>query len=106
MVWNRTIFVFRSSFEQRSPAQRAAAAKERIEGLPQVGPWTIETRPAMVGPVSGILITVNQEPVSVYWPAISTLRPGKNWSRRPGEPRPSSELSGRRANSSATFLSW
>jgi len=63
VVWNRTIFVFRSSFEQRSPAQRAAAAKERIEGLPQVGPWTIETRPAMVGSVSGILIAVNQEPV-------------------------------------------
>ena len=63
VVWNRTIFVFRSSFEQRSPAQRAAAAKQRIEGLPEVGHWTIETRPAMVGPVRGILIVVNQEPV-------------------------------------------
>src|SRR5262245_12137235 len=63
VVWNRTIFVFRSSFEQRSPAQRAAAAQERIEALPEVGPWTIETRPAMVGAVSGMLITVNQQPV-------------------------------------------
>jgi small-conductance mechanosensitive channel len=63
VVWNRTIFVFRSSFEQRSPAQRAAAAKERIEALPEVASWTVETRPTIVGSVSGILVTVNQEPV-------------------------------------------
>ncbi len=63
MVWNRTIFVFRSSFEQLSPAQRAAGAKTRVEALPEFGPWAIETKPATVGSVSGILISVNQRPM-------------------------------------------
>jgi small-conductance mechanosensitive channel len=63
VVWNRTIFVFRAPFEQRSPAQRAAAAKTRVEALPEFGPWTIETKAATLGPVSGILISVNQQPV-------------------------------------------
>ena len=36
--WNRTIFVFRSSFEQNNPTQRAAGAKTRIEALPSSGP--------------------------------------------------------------------
>ena len=63
VFWNRTIFVFRSSFEQHSPTQRAAGAKTRIEALPEFGPWTIETRSATVGTVSGILISVNQRPV-------------------------------------------
>jgi small-conductance mechanosensitive channel len=63
VVWNRTIFVFRAPFEQRSPAQRAAEAKPRVEALPEFGPWTIETKPATLGPVSGILISVNQQPV-------------------------------------------
>jgi small-conductance mechanosensitive channel len=63
VVWNRTIFVFRSSYEQLSPAQRAIGAKTRVEALPEFGPWAIETKPATVGPVSGILISVNQRPI-------------------------------------------
>jgi small-conductance mechanosensitive channel len=63
VFWNRTIFVFRSSFEQNNPTQRAAGAKTRIEALPEFGPWAIETRSATVGAVSGILISVNQRPV-------------------------------------------
>ena len=63
VVWNRTIFVFRSAFEQRSPAQRASEAKARVEALPEFGPWTIEAKPATIGPVSGILISVNQQPI-------------------------------------------
>jgi small-conductance mechanosensitive channel len=63
VIWNRTIFVFRSSFEQRSPVQRAAAAEARIEALPEFGPWTIETAPSTIGPVAGILISVNHQPV-------------------------------------------
>jgi small-conductance mechanosensitive channel len=63
VVWNRTIFVFRSSFEQLSPAQRAAGAKARVEALPEFGPWSLQTKPTTVGPVSGILISVNQQPI-------------------------------------------
>jgi small-conductance mechanosensitive channel len=63
VVWNRTIFVFRSSFQQLSPAERAAGAKTRIEALPDFGPWSIVDKPVTVGPVSGILISVNQQPI-------------------------------------------
>jgi small-conductance mechanosensitive channel len=63
VFWNRTIFVFRLSFEQLSPTQRATGAKTRIEALPEFGPWAIDAKPATVGPVSGILISVNQRPI-------------------------------------------
>ena len=63
MFWNRTIFVFRSSFEQLSPDHRAAGAKTRIEALPEFGPWAIDAKPATVGTISGILISVNQRPM-------------------------------------------
>ena len=42
VFWNRTIFVFRSSFQQLGPDHRAAGAKTRIEALPEFGPWTID----------------------------------------------------------------
>ena len=63
VFWNRTIFVFRSSYEQLSPAQRAAGAEARIKALPEFGPWAIDAKPATVGTVSGILISVNQRPL-------------------------------------------
>jgi len=62
-VYNRTIFVFRSSFQQLSPAQRAVAAKTRIEALPEFGPWNVEEQPAKIGSLSGILISVNNQPM-------------------------------------------
>jgi hypothetical protein len=58
VFWNRTIFVFRSSFQQLGPDQRAAGARTRIEALPEFGPWTITATPVTVGTVSGILISV------------------------------------------------
>src|SRR5437773_3333363 len=63
VVWNRTIVVFRSPLEQLSPAQRAAGAKARVEALPEFGPWSIVDKPVTLGAVSGILISVNQQPV-------------------------------------------
>src|SRR5262245_4810483 len=65
MVWNRIIFVSRSSFQQFSPAQRAAGAKVRIEALPEMGPWNIEDRPLTLERLNGILISVNKQPVFV-----------------------------------------
>jgi small-conductance mechanosensitive channel len=63
VFWNRTIFVFRSSFQQLGPDQRAAGARTRIEALPEFGPWTITATPVTVGTVSGILISVDQRPM-------------------------------------------
>jgi small-conductance mechanosensitive channel len=63
VFWNRTIFVFHSSFQQLGPDQRAAGARTRIEALPEFGPWTIAATPVTVGTVSGILISVNQRPM-------------------------------------------
>jgi len=63
VFWNRNIFVFRSSFQQLGPTHRAAGAKTRLEALPEFGPWSIAATPVTVGPVSGILISVNQRPM-------------------------------------------
>ena len=63
VFWNRTIFVFHSSFQQLGPDQRAAGARTRIEALPEFGPWSVAATPVTVGPVSGILITANQRPM-------------------------------------------
>jgi len=63
VFWNRTIFVFHSSFQQLGPDQRAAGARTRIEALPEFGPWSIAATPVTVASVSGILISVNQRPM-------------------------------------------
>lgn len=63
VFWNRTIIVFRSYFDQLSPAQRAAGAKARLEALSEFGPWNIAGTPVTVRGVSGILISVNQRPM-------------------------------------------
>jgi small-conductance mechanosensitive channel len=62
-VYNRTIFIFRAPFQQLSPTQRAVAAKTRIEALPEFGPWNVEEQPAKLGSLSGILISVNNQPM-------------------------------------------
>jgi small-conductance mechanosensitive channel len=62
-IWNRTVFVFRSPFEQLGPEQRAAGAKARIDGLPEFGPWSIASTPVTVRGISGIMISVNQRPM-------------------------------------------
>jgi small-conductance mechanosensitive channel len=85
VVWNRTIFVFRAPFEQRSPAQRAAAAKARVEALPEFGPWTIETKPATLGPVSGLLIFVNQQPVFGVIPGDLNREAGETLEQAAGQ---------------------
>jgi small-conductance mechanosensitive channel len=85
VVWNRTIFVFRAPFEQRSPAQRAAAAKARVEALPEFGPWTIETKPATLGPVSGVLISVNQQPVFGVIPGDLNREAGETLEQAAGQ---------------------
>jgi small-conductance mechanosensitive channel len=69
VVWNRTVHVFRSPYEQYSPAQRAAKAKERIEGLPELGPWEINVNEAMVGQYRGLMVTVNGAPMIGVLPA-------------------------------------
>src|SRR5207247_2440370 len=56
-------FGFRSPVDQLSPAQRAAGAKARVEALPEFGPWSIVDKPVTLGAVSGILISVNQQPI-------------------------------------------
>ena len=63
VFWNRTIFVFRSPFEQLGPEQRAAGAKARIDALSEFGPWKITDTPVTVRTVSGILISVNERPM-------------------------------------------
>jgi small-conductance mechanosensitive channel len=63
VFWNRTLFVFRSSFEQLSPEQRAAGAQTRLVALPEFGPWNITDTPVTVRSLSGILISVNERPM-------------------------------------------
>jgi small-conductance mechanosensitive channel len=63
VVWNRTIFVYRSWYQQNSPVARAARARERIEALPERGPWRIEAKDAESGGYVGILISVNDVPI-------------------------------------------
>ncbi len=46
-----------------APPSGRLGPKARIEALPEFGPWTIDAKPATVGTVSGILISVNQRPV-------------------------------------------
>ena len=77
VVWNRTIFLFRVPFEQRSPAERAAGAKARIEALPEFGPWNIEAEPATVGSISGIVISVNQLPIFGVLPGDANAEAGE-----------------------------
>src|SRR5262245_8032477 len=77
VVWNRTIFVFRVPFEQRSPTERAAGAKARIEALPEFGPWNIEAKPATVGSITGIVISVNQLPIFGVLPGDANAEAGE-----------------------------
>ena len=77
VVWNRTVHVFRSPFEQYSPAHRAAKAKERIEALPELGPWEIEVNEAVVGQHQGLIITVNKAPMIGVLPADLDMESGE-----------------------------
>ena len=53
----------RSAVEQYSPAYRAAKAKERIEAVPELGPWEIRVNEAVFGQHQGLVVTVNGAPI-------------------------------------------
>ena len=60
VFWNRPITVFRSYYEQTTPAERAAAATARLAALPEVATdWTVATNELSSGNYSGIAVTVN-----------------------------------------------
>ncbi len=64
VFWNRQIHVFRSYFNQQSPAERAAKAQERLAALPAEAPdWKVTTSEVTVGQYSGVLVSVNDQQV-------------------------------------------
>jgi small-conductance mechanosensitive channel len=64
VFWNRQIHVFRSYFNQLSPTERAAKARERLTGLPADAPeWRVTTTEATIGQYTGVLVSVNDQQV-------------------------------------------
>jgi small-conductance mechanosensitive channel len=60
IFWNRRITVFRSYYEQTSPAERARRAAERLANLPEFGPNPqIVATETTSGQYTGSLITVD-----------------------------------------------
>lgn len=59
VFWNREITIFRSYYEQLSPAERAARAAARIESLTEEGDRSIAATETTSGPHTGAIITVN-----------------------------------------------
>ena len=64
VFWNRQIHVFRSYFNQQSPAERAARARERLAGLPaDASDWRVTTSEATIGQNTGVIVSVNDQQV-------------------------------------------
>jgi hypothetical protein len=64
IFWNRQIHVFRSYFNQQSPAERAAKAHERLAALPaNATEWRITTSQATIGQDTGVIVSVNDQQV-------------------------------------------
>lgn len=64
MFWNREIHVFRSYFNQLSPAERVEKARERLAALPAEAPeWRVTTSQATIGQYTGIVVSVNDQQV-------------------------------------------
>jgi small-conductance mechanosensitive channel len=62
VFWNRQIHVFRSYFNQQSPAERAAKAQERLASLPaDAFEWKVTASQATVGQYTGAMISVNEQ---------------------------------------------
>jgi small-conductance mechanosensitive channel len=62
VVWNRQIVVFRSPLGMLSPAERAAAAAQRINSLPHAKIASpVEIGRAEIGPYKGLLVTVGHQ---------------------------------------------
>jgi len=59
VFWNRQITVYRSYYDQLSPAERAAKAVERMAALPDAAEWNIGAAEATSGQYSGVIISVN-----------------------------------------------
>lgn len=63
VFWNRQIAVFRAPAGRASPRERAAMVAARLELLPTVDTWVIQSQEAQIGDSKGIAITVNGVPV-------------------------------------------
>lgn len=64
VFWNRQIHVFRSYFNQQSPAERAAKARERLAALPaEASEWRVTTSEAIIGQNTGVIVSVNDQQV-------------------------------------------
>jgi small-conductance mechanosensitive channel len=60
VFWNRQITVFRSYYDQASPAERAARTAERLANLPEVAhQWDIVVNQTSNERYSGSIVTVN-----------------------------------------------
>jgi len=59
VFWNRQITVFRSKYDQFSPADRAARAAERLAALPEDSSWRIVATETTSGQYSGAIISAN-----------------------------------------------
>src|SRR5262249_39708771 len=59
VFWNRQITVFRSHYDQFSPADRAAKAGERLAALPEDSSWRVESIETTSGQHSGAIISAN-----------------------------------------------
>jgi hypothetical protein len=64
VVWNRTIVVFRTSYNDLTPADRARLAKARIEALPARAELKTTTFNVKAAGLSGIIISIGT--VSVF----------------------------------------
>jgi small-conductance mechanosensitive channel len=59
VFWNRQITVFRSNYDQFSPADRAARAADRLAALPEDPSWQITATETTSGQYSGAIISAN-----------------------------------------------
>jgi small-conductance mechanosensitive channel len=59
VFWNRQITVFRSYYDQFSPAERATRAAERLAALPEESEWQVVANETTSGQYSGAIISAN-----------------------------------------------
>ena len=80
VVWNRTITVLRSPYQQFSAADRARRAEQRIREIPErERSYQVGATDATVGKVSGAWITVNGRPVFGLLTSDADLASGESF---------------------------
>ncbi|MBO0722387.1 MAG: mechanosensitive ion channel, partial [Blastocatellia bacterium] len=68
IFWNRKITIFRASYDQLNPAERAANAAARLEALPEQSTWKVDAIEVPYGRTPRALISVNNKLAFIIMP--------------------------------------